>query len=213
MPGTLILVRHGQTAHNATRRFQGHEDVPLNDVGEAQAAKLAAHLGVLGVQPGRMYASDLKRAQRTAQVVQGVVGVELHLTPRLREISVGEWEGMARADLEVSDPDGLRCFWEGDEDYCIPGGESPRAVADCIHAFTLAHWPQDGETVVLVFHGLAITALLCRLLGKNYPQEWCSGRLMHDNTGFSVLQVGQAGEVLSSEVALKPHLERFGDLG
>lgn len=205
--GTLILVRHGQTAHNAERRFQGHEDIPLSDIGEAQAARLAAHLHAQGLSAPVMYASDLSRARRTAEHVQERVGGTLHLTPELREISVGGWEGRLAAELHDEDPHGLHEFRSGNPDFRAPDGETPREVAMRLHDFALRHWPKAGETVVLVFHGLAITALLCELLGLDYQQEWQSARLMHDNTAYTLLTVTEPGKIIAYDAALKPHLD------
>ena len=63
----LVLVRHGETDSNASGRFQGQADIPLNDTGRAQAGAVAARM--VEFAPARIVASDLSRAQATASAI------------------------------------------------------------------------------------------------------------------------------------------------
>jgi len=91
-PRRIVLLRHGRTAHNATGRIQGQLDVPLDEVGEAQAVVVAGALAE--AVPHAVVSSDLARARRTAEAVAARAGVPLVLDVRLREISLGAWEGL-----------------------------------------------------------------------------------------------------------------------
>src|ERR687887_1489922 len=79
----LILARHGVTDWNAERRFQGHADPPLNDVGRAQGQALAGRLAAVSL--AAVYASDLQRSAQTAQIVADGRGLPVVSLPELRE--------------------------------------------------------------------------------------------------------------------------------
>ena len=203
----LILVRHGQTAHNKARRVQGHIDAPLDEQGLEQARQLGRHFRALGIRDPRTESSDLGRAYATAQAIQAEVGGSLHTYPALREIFLGDWEGQLYDDLAVSDAELHGQFWSGDPAVRARGGETAREVEERVYAHALAHWPRAGETVILVSHGIAIGALLTRLLGLDYQTEFRAGRLIHRNTAYSVLDVDpQTHRVLSQQLGQTPHL-------
>ena len=83
----LLLVRHGETAWNRARRWQGQHDLPLTALGEAQAVATARRLMV--ERPVALYSSDLIRARRTAEAIAEACGLEVQLDPGLREVDVG----------------------------------------------------------------------------------------------------------------------------
>jgi broad specificity phosphatase PhoE len=108
---TLILTRHGETDWNFQRRWQGHADTPLNEKGRAQSAALAAALASRRID--LIYSSDLARARETAEIVGAVLGLEVRLDRRLREVDVGEWSGLTSAEVERRYPLGARERREG----------------------------------------------------------------------------------------------------
>ncbi len=204
--GRLILVRHGQTAHNKTRRVQGHIDEPLDELGCEQAHKVGLHFRQLGIRGPRLESSDL--AYATAQAIQAETGGTLETFPALREISMGEWEGQLYDELAVSDAELHEQFWSGDPSIRARGGENAQEVAERVYAHALAHWPRAGETVILVSHGIAIGSLLARLLELDYQAEFRSGQLIHRNTGYSILEVDPVTrEILNRQLGQTPHLD------
>jgi probable phosphoglycerate mutase len=100
----LLIARHGETDWNRERRWQGHSDPPLNDLGRAQARELAAALAGEGLEA--IYASDLRRATETAEIVGGELGLPVRSDPALRETDVGSWSGLTREELEGRPYDG-----------------------------------------------------------------------------------------------------------
>jgi probable phosphoglycerate mutase len=158
----ILLVRHGETAGNATRRIQ-FPDTPLHERGLAQAERLASRLAKHSV--GAILTSDYDRARMTAEAVQRSTGASLALEPLLRERHFGELRGMAYADLET-DP-----FAPG---YEPPGGESWEAF----HARVDRAWvamrrvaeATPGDLVV-VSHGLLCYSLVGRKLSLGEGQE------------------------------------------
>jgi glucosyl-3-phosphoglycerate phosphatase len=93
----IVLWRHGRTEWNALRKFQGQQDIPLDDVGQQQARDAAAKLALLS--PSRIISSDLKRAFVTAQALAEATGVDVVPDPNLRETFAGDWEGRTREYL------------------------------------------------------------------------------------------------------------------
>ena len=88
-----MLVRHGETDWNKSHRVQGgNSDTLLNETGKEQAERLALRLKQERIQA--VYSSPLQRALDTAQVVACHHLLEVQIEPSLREINVGELEGV-----------------------------------------------------------------------------------------------------------------------
>lgn len=99
---TLILARHGETDWNRNGIYQGHGDPPLNALGRRQSAALADRLA--DVEIDAMYSSDLRRAMETAEIVAEGSGLVVVPDPQLREVDVGSWTGLTRAQIEERFP-------------------------------------------------------------------------------------------------------------
>ncbi len=186
----LFLVRHGQTDFNATRRFQGQIDVPLNETGLQQAGSIAAYLAATE-SIDRIVASDLTRARQTAEAIGEASGVAVEFDPRLREITVGEWEGLSREDIAAQWPDLLEA-WNAGVDMRPPGGESRkeagRRVADAVLDH-VAHAAAD-EVLVAVAHGAVIRGVAEIFLGLVDSPDALLGVL--DNCDFA--EFARAGD-------------------
>jgi len=169
----LILLRHGQTEYNATRRMQGQLDTELSTRGVEQARAVALLMREFGVS--KIISSDLARAKRTAEIVAGVLGLELSEDKRLRETHLGDWQGKTHEEVDRASA-GLRAHWRNNAGWAPPAGESrldvarrARPVVDELMA-TYGDW--DGSAVLLVAHGGTISALTSNLLGleeNQYP--------------------------------------------
>jgi broad specificity phosphatase PhoE len=156
VPGTrILLARHGETEWNRIGRWQGHADPPLNETGRRQAAELAERLAQDGISA--IYASDLRRASETAQVVGERLGLVVHEDPQLREIDVGSWSGLTRPEVEARFPNGFARWQAGEIGH---DGETREELTERVVAavdrIARAH---PGETVLVVTHGGAIRAL------------------------------------------------------
>ena len=162
----LIVLRHGRTAWNATGRFQGQADIDLDDRGRAQADQAAEVLAELA--PSAIYSSDLSRARQTAAPLAARCGLSVHTDERLREIHVGTWEGLTIDEmLGQVDDDLKRAYLAGEDVRRSPTGETVAEVGEragaALDEIGLA--AADGSTVVVVMHGLAGRAGVCRLVG------------------------------------------------
>lgn len=158
----LILWRHGLTEWNSAGRFQGQQDVPLAPKGERQAAEAAPYLAA--EKPAAIYASDLQRALATARALAELTDLDVHEDQRLRETSLGLWEGLDRAEVAERFPDELAAWQRGDEVH-RGHGESASEVADRAIALVQEISESHDGTVVLVAHGGMHKALLARAIG------------------------------------------------
>lgn len=156
----LILLRHGRTAWNAQRRFQGQADPPLDDVGRMQAYEVAALIAA--IRPDLLVSSDAARAMQTAELVSSAVGLAVRPEPRLRERSLGHWEGLTRDEVATKYPDEF-ADWVAGRDVSGRGGESREQVAERAVAALLDVPVVD--TAVLVTHSATAMALTNALLG------------------------------------------------
>lgn len=192
LPGSrqLVLLRHGRTAWNVENRGQGHTDVPLDEVGEAQAA--AAGPVVASYAPGLVVTSDLVRASATARPVAEHAGAPLREDARLREFDLGERTGMVMADYAAAHPDEYAAFRAGSYDV-VPGAETHAQVRERVHAAlrdVLAGTPPSGTSVV-VSHGGALRVGALALLG--WPGELGPSLRGLPNCGWAVLVEDEPG--------------------
>jgi len=159
-----LLVRHGQTDANRERAFLGRRDPPLNAVGRAEAEALGASLRDRGLSA--VYASDLRRAWQTAQAVATAAGAPLHAEPGLREMDIGELDGLYVAEGRERFPE-FFATWTRRAGGCrMPGGETLREVRDRAWEVLAARAPgHEGQTVAFVTHTFVVLALVCKVLG------------------------------------------------
>jgi broad specificity phosphatase PhoE len=118
----IWLARHGQTAYNHERRFQGHLPVPLDDTGREQAHALAHEAAQHELHA--LWCSPLERAFETARIVGDAVGLQPRPDARFAETDCGDWTDRSFAEVEAEDPEGFARFLRADPEFAFPGGES-----------------------------------------------------------------------------------------
>jgi probable phosphoglycerate mutase len=161
----ILLARHGETDWNSERRWQGHADQPLNEVGRAQARELAEMLAGRAIDV--VYSSDLVRAHETALLVADRLGLPVEVDAALREVDVGDWSGRVHTELEDLDPDGYRRWQEGGKGW--NGGESYEEMGERVVAAVLRLAARHaGQTVLIVTHGGSIRACRATAAGVDY---------------------------------------------
>ena len=173
----MWLVRHGSLPPNPERRMVGARDIPLCDAGRAQIRAMARQFVpelVQGVVPGvgAVICSDLDRCRETAALLlEAMPGTSkrgkppLHVEPGLREICLGLWQGMTKAEIELAWPGAYAARGQNMAHYCPPHGESfmqaqRRALA------ALARWRRayPCATLVVVSHAGIIGTLLAHYM-------------------------------------------------
>ena len=162
MRARILLVRHGRSEANDAGLWQGHGDSPLAQTGEAQASALAARLA--DVRPDRIVASDLLRAQGTAQALGGADVID----PAWKEMNLGDWEGETFERVMERNPDMLTAIRDGEDIRFGHTGETIDEFERRVNgAFDrVADAMEEGQTVIVVTHGGAIDAVVARFLGR-----------------------------------------------
>jgi broad specificity phosphatase PhoE len=165
----IVLVRHGQTAYNREGRWQGvGSDVPLNDAGRAEAARVGEALAAaFDGAVAALYTSDLARARETARIVGARLGLPAVDEPGLRELSHGRWEGLTHAEVAERWPNELAEYEARPYVVRRGGGDSYRDLEarlwPALERLTAAH---RGERIVGVSHGGPIRLALSRILDR-----------------------------------------------
>jgi len=172
---TIYYIRHGETAWNAEGRLQGTLDIPLNTLGQRQAAEAGNILGGLLVRDGRdaaampFVASPLGRARMTMELVRGALGLppqDYAVDARLREIGYGQWEGSTLAEAQAADPALFARRVAAKWTVAAPGGERYLDVEKRVAAW----YEELAADTVAVAHGGTARALMV-LLGFETPQS------------------------------------------
>ncbi|MFD5344670.1 histidine phosphatase family protein [Streptomyces anulatus] len=186
----IVLWRHGQTAWNLERRFQGSTDIELTEVGVGQARRAARLLASL--KPDAIVASDLRRAAATAAELSAVSGLTVAHDAALRETYAGAWQGLTHQEIVERFGDQYAA-WKRGEPVRRGGGELETEVADRAAPVVLEHaekLPENG-TLVVVSHGGTIRTTIGRLLGLEAHHWEGLGGL--SNCCWSVLGEGARG--------------------
>lgn len=163
---TLWFIRHGETDWNREGRLQGQRDIPLNDLGRAQAAEAGRRLMAARPDPGRLpwHVSPLGRTMETAILARTAIGLEplgFLTDERLKELTFGRWEGHTWHDLKKRERDLARARKADKWNFVPPGGESYALLARRIEPW-LAEMPDEA---VIVSHGGVARVLLTMMGG------------------------------------------------
>lgn len=204
----VVLLRHGRTEWNATGRFQGQQDSPLDVIGRAQAE--AAAVAVAPMHPDALVSSDLSRARLTAESVGAECGLPVEFDERLREIFLGKWEGLTRAEARRRFPDEY-ARWQAGEDSRRGHGETYAEVgaraSECVTDWLDRLGP--GSLLVAVTHGGTARATIGTMLGMAPDTWWRLAPL--SNCRWSLLADMGRGWRLEEHNAGSPPEEETGD--
>lgn len=158
-PTRLFLLRHGQTELSVQRRYSGHGNPALTDLGRRQAAAAAEYLGNKG-GIAAVVSSPLQRAYDTASAAAKALGLDVLVDDELIETDFGAWEGLSFSEAAERDPE-LHTSWLRDTSVPPPDGESFDAVAArVINAQQRIIAEYAGQTVLVVSHVTPIKTLL-----------------------------------------------------
>ena len=198
----IFLFRHGETDFNREHRFQGHLDIPLNDEGRAQAARLKPTIRRLGIE--EILSSDLCRAHETARIASLDLKLPILTTPGLREAYLGDAQGLTAEELESKFGEKLVSRWKSpyrsDADVSYPGGETGREVLERVVNTLAAHLRATrASRIGIATHGGVIRRVVRSLIQEHespipipngivYPLQWdpATGQLQYP--GFTPLK-------------------------
>lgn len=182
----IILVRHGQTAWNREERFRGHADIPLDEIGFAQAQAVAKRIAQQW-KPSIIYAGSLSRTLQTAQPTADLFNLMVRSEPGLIDVNCGDWQGFS--------PDEVRAKWKTEYDiylhdpldFQFPGGESLEAARlrafQRVNELAEAH---SGKTIMLVSHTALNRLILLSVLGMNSSGFW---KIHQDTCAINMFEI------------------------
>ncbi|GCE11978.1 histidine phosphatase family protein [Tengunoibacter tsumagoiensis] len=170
----LWVVRHGETFWNAEQRFCGSSDIDLSLKGQKQALWAAEQLKDQSLTA--LYASDLVRARRTAELIaqHQPEPLVVQTLPAWREISFGDWEGMTYDQIteRYGEP---RAFFTDRLNAVPPNGEAFADFAQRIQTVfrELLHSRKEQQgDLALVCHGGVVRVLVCLVLKIPFERQW-----------------------------------------
>jgi broad specificity phosphatase PhoE len=162
---SIYYIRHGETAWNAEGRFQGSQDIPLNELGRSQAVAAGIILAGLIARDGHAISalpyvsSPLGRARSTMELVRETLKLprdDYAIDDRLREIGYGQWEGLTLPEMALHDGATFAARREDKWGIAAPSGESYAEVTLRMREWLVS---LDGDTVT-VAHGGTMRALM-----------------------------------------------------
>lgn len=196
----IYIVRHGETDWNVQNRLQGQTDILLNEKGIREAERTAEKLKDIPFEA--VYASPLRRAVQTAQILKGERNIPLQTDQRLIEMSFGVYEGLSsiNEDYLIPDKDFFYKFQKRPSLYIPPeGGETFEEVCARTTGFLrelAAKEEYRDSSILVVAHGASIRGLLSSLWMKgdidrfwgSGPQKNCSVTLLQAENGAITLE-------------------------
>ncbi len=167
----LYLVRHGQTEWNKQGVMQGRLDSPLTELGRKQAYSLAQRLA--HEHYDAVYASPTPRAHNTARIIFQDRDVHIGLDERLREIYMGDWEGLTFETVQAREAEQFDHFCNRPHLFNKAGAETYQELFDRVSAFIRDLEAQHMEQKVLVVtHGATLLGFIMHYKKENLADFW-----------------------------------------
>jgi 2,3-bisphosphoglycerate-dependent phosphoglycerate mutase len=198
-PGTLILVRHGESQWNLENRFSGWVDVLLTPNGEAEAARAGALLR--GIPFDHAYTSALKRAQETLRIILDIIGepdVPTERDAALNERHYGDLQGLSKSEMAEQFGEDEVMMWRRSYHFRPANGESLEDTANRVIPYYRTHIEpriRAGENVLVVAHGNSLRSLVMVL--DNISEDEIPELYIPTGTPLRYV-IAPSGEVLES---------------
>ncbi|MCD6269607.1 MAG: histidine phosphatase family protein [Deltaproteobacteria bacterium] len=163
---TIYLLRHGETVNtlDGPLRYNGHFDVDITAKARAQMVQRGLELSSLDIT--MVYASDLQRCRKGGEIISSKIGCPLELNENLREMKMGDWEGLTLAEVRERFPEQVEKKFADFINYRIPGSETIEEVEKRIYPeFDKIAAQHRGEAIVIVAHGGVNLLLISHILG------------------------------------------------
>jgi len=188
----IFLIRHGQTDYNKNFKLQGRIDIELNRTGFNQSEILAKRLSTYGLK--KIYTSDLKRAVQTAKVIEKHTGADVRLSPLLREIDMGDWQGLDWDQIKQNYPKYYADWSQYATDMPYPGGECGNDVIKRFQTLIGQIEFSDANLAMVTHSGFiktVVSSLLCMPVEKRFfmTVENCSISVLNSDRELDRLRV------------------------
>ena len=175
----LFLIRHGRQSSNLC-----NVDVGLSPEGHEQAKLLAKRLCAFDIDG--IYSSRLIRARETAAHISDELGLEVNVIDGIEEIEFGEWTGISDRELDKMFPEIRHRHYHGEEDIRYPGGENGEDCAvrydDAIHNIIRRASNLNQNRIVVVTHGMAMRAWICRIFDMPYSNRGILAKTLENSS-------------------------------
>jgi len=193
----LILIRHGETLWNKEGRIQGVSDIELSEAGIEQARRLA--LSLKDADVGAIHASPLKRAYRTAEIINDFHGKVIDIHPGLMEMDQGDFEGLSFKELMAREKEFLKRWVADPASVRMPCGETLTELQERAWR-TMERIIAGGQNALVVAHNFTIAAILCRVRNISLAE-------------FRSTCVGTASKTVIRVSGGQAHIETINDRG
>lgn len=194
----LYFVRHGETEWNVKKKIQGKTDIPLNENGRNQARELANKLVADKLPAVKVYTSPQLRATETAQVVADALGLKCEVLNDLREMDLGEWEGL-NWDIIEEQYGEVYYHWNTHRRYVkTPGGECYNDVLGRTLDALFYILEKETENVLVVTHSAIMMSLGCYLAKLPFDEDEMVGRFKTKNAEVVELDAEDIREAIEN---------------
>ena len=182
----VILIRHGQTAWNREERFRGHADIPLDEIGFAQAKAVADRIRSQW-KPDAVYAGPLSRTIQTAQPTADRFKLIIQFEHGLIDVNCGDWQGLTPEEVRKRWPSEYDAYLCTPRSFQFPGGESLEAARlRAVHLVEELCTRHPGQTIILVSHTALNRLILLSILGLDSSGFW---RIRQDTCAINAFEV------------------------
>ncbi len=204
METQIYLIRHGQSLGNAKGFYQGHTNMGLNEVGILQAELTAKRLKDVHIDV--IYSSDLARAHNTALPHAKLRGLDVIDSKQLREMYIGDWEGIPIAELKRDHYQEFVIDWHEDfGNFRFPNGESTLEAGERVYNEILRIAKENfGKTVLITSHAAVIRAFWCIMCGIA-PSDMAKAFPFPTNASFSTL-IFDGEKLIPGEFSCDDHI-------
>lgn len=167
----LYITRHGQTEWNLEGRYQGWMDSRLTSLGESQAQWLGEKLKDERIDV--IISSSSGRTIATSENIRGKREIQIIPNDNLREIYLGQWEGMLYTDVEKQWPEEYKNFWNSPHLYKPIEGETFSQVIDRVgHEIEKIITQYEGQNILIVTHAVALKGIIAYIEKKDIKDFW-----------------------------------------
>ena len=186
---SIVLVRHGRTAFNASGRIQGRIDNPLDELGVAQAAAVGEALAPMVRRGAMIVHSPLLRAADTARAIASGSGVEPIVDAGWIELDYGDFDGRHQSEIDAD----TWSKWRKDPLFRPPNGESLVDVETRVRGALERVRELGARSVIVVSHVSPIKAAVTLALGVDAGVAW---RTRLDPASISRIELSSSGSAL-----------------
>lgn len=188
----IVLIHPGSTDYDQQHRIQGALDIPLNEEGSSEVARLIGQLYGKGIET--VYASPCEPAHQTGKVLAKGLGVKFKKLDRMKNLDYGLWQGMLVKDVRHKQPKAYRQWQEQPENVCPPNGEMLNEAEDRVRTAMTKLLKRHKEGVI----GLVVPEPLASLVRRFMQQEELGNlwKVTNGHGQWEVLEV-EPGKVLA----------------